>query len=95
MPGASIKLCRFLLEQENDNLQLKFVTGHQGVVGGYDKSCGLALSFALIFHVSVVSISVSGERQDYLTLSVRCLVLMGRKQVIGANILHLSVTVEP
>lgn len=29
-------------------------------MGGYDKSCGLALSFALIFHVSVVSVSVSG-----------------------------------
>lgn len=76
-------------------MQLKFVTGQQDLVGGYDKSCGLALSFALIFHVSVVSISVSGKRQDYLTLSVRCLVLMGRKQVIRANILHLTVTVEP
>lgn len=79
MPGVSIKLCRFLLEQERDNLQLKFITGQQGLVGGYDKPCGLALSFALIFHVSVVSISVSGERQDYLTLSVRCLVLNGEK----------------
>lgn len=50
-------------------------------MGGYDKSCALALSFALIFHVSIVSISVSGERQDYLTMSVRFLVLMERKQV--------------